>query len=59
MAIVAAMGLAGCIYDDIDHLYAEAVRFQATIERLDVDEGPRLYPDLVTKDGYHGGHAHQ
>jgi hypothetical protein len=59
MAMVAAMGLAGCVYDDIDHLYAESVRFQGRISDLDVDEGPRLYPDLITKDDYDwGGGTH-
>lgn len=55
MALSAVMGLAGCAYDDIDHLYAEAVRFQAEISDFDVNEGPRLYPDLITKGDYDAG----
>lgn len=55
MALSAVVGLAGCAYDDIDHLYAEAVRFEGRIEDLDVDEAARLYPDLITKDDYDSG----
>jgi hypothetical protein len=55
MALGAVMGLAGCAYDDIDHLYADALRFQGRISDLDVNEGPRLYPDLITKSDYDWG----
>jgi hypothetical protein len=55
MALSAVLGLAGCAFDDIDHLYAEAVTFQGRIQDLDVNEGPRLYPDLITKDDYDAG----
>ena len=54
-ALGALIALAGCAFDDIDHLYGEAVRFQSRIEDLDVDEALRLYPDLMTKDDYDAG----
>jgi hypothetical protein len=52
MVLSAVMCLAGCTYDAIDYLYEDSVRFQGRLGRLNVEEGPRLYPDLVTKEDY-------
>jgi hypothetical protein len=52
MVLSAVVFLPACTYDAIDYLYEDSVRFQSRLGGLDVEEGPRLYPDLVAKEDY-------